>query len=74
MLWQPCVTAETANQLDIDFASLIEYKIQYQERRQSTERNTVAKQALLPYGIQVRKAVGRDNGFVWLPDRPIEQT
>jgi len=40
------------------------------------EYSAAAKQALLPYGIQVRKAVnGRDNGdLFWLPDRPIEQT
>ncbi len=75
---RPCITAETANQLDIDFASLIEAtKIRYQERQVLLkEYSNVAKQALIPYGIQFCKAInGRDNSdLFWLPDRPIEQT
>ncbi len=75
---RPCVTAETANQLGIDFASVIEAtKIRYQERQALLkEYSTAAKQALLPYGIQFRKAInGKDNGdLFWLPNRPIEQT
>ena len=75
---RPCVTAETANQLDIDFGSLLEAnKIQYLERQALLkEYSAAAKQTLHPYGIQFLKAInGRDHSdLFWLPDCPIEQT
>ncbi|MCU0549134.1 MAG: hypothetical protein MUC48_07280 [Leptolyngbya sp. Prado105] len=75
---RPCVTAETANQLDIDFGSLLEAtKIRYSERQALLkEYSTAAKQALPPYGIQFLKALnGKENSdLFWLPDRQIEQT
>lgn len=75
---RPCVTAETANQLDIDFGTLLEHtKISYVDRQQLLkEYSAVAKEALQHYGIQFLKAInGRDNeDLFWLPERPIEQT
>lgn len=75
---RPCVTAETANQLDIDFASLLNAtKINYSDRQELLqEYGAAAKQALLPYRIQFRKAInGRDNSnLFWLPAQSIEQT
>jgi hypothetical protein len=75
---RPCITAETANQLDIDFGALLEAtKIRYPERQKLLkEYSAAAKQALHPYGIQLLKAInGKDNGALfWLPDRPLEQT
>ena len=75
---RPCITAETANQLEIDFGILLKAaKISYLDRQQLLkEYSAAAKQALRPYGIQFLKAInGRDNGdLFWLPDHPIEQT
>lgn len=75
---RPCITAETANQLDIDFGTLLEAtKIPYPERQTLLkEYSAAAKQALLPYGIQFCKAInGKDNSdLFWLPVQPIEQT
>lgn len=75
---RPCITAETANQLNIDFASLLDAtKIHYSERQELLkEYGAAAKQALLPYKIQFRKAInGRDNSnLFWLPAQSIEQT
>ncbi|MFQ3638233.1 MAG: Piwi domain-containing protein [Cyanobacteriota bacterium] len=75
---RPCVTAETANQLDVDFGTLLEQtKISYADRQQLLkEYSTSAKAALRPYGIQFLKAInGRDNGdLFWLPEHPIDQT
>jgi hypothetical protein len=75
---RPCVTAETANQLDIDFGTLLEQtKIPYTDRQQLLkEYSAAAKAALYSYGIQFLKAInGRDNGgLFWLPEHPIEQT
>jgi hypothetical protein len=75
---RPCITAETANQLDIDFGALLEAtKIRYPEGQALLkEYSAAAKQALHPYGIDFLKAInGRDHSdLFWLPDLPIEQT
>jgi hypothetical protein len=75
---RPCITAETADQLDIDFGSLLAAtKIPYLERQSLLkEYSVITKQALHSYNIQLLKAInGRDNGdLFWLPDRSIEQT
>jgi hypothetical protein len=75
---RPCITAETANQLDIDFGSLLDAtKIPYSERKELLKKySAAAKQTLLPYGIDlIRSLNSKDNGSMfWLPDRPIEYT
>ncbi len=75
---RPCITADTAHQLDIDFAALLEAtKIGYSERQNLLqEYSAIARQVLLPYGIEFHKAInGKDHSrLFWLPDCPIEQT
>lgn len=75
---RPCVTAETANQLDVDFGTLLEQtKISYADRQQLLrEYSAAAKEALRPYGIQFLKAINgiANADLFWLPEHPIEQT
>jgi Piwi domain len=75
---RPCVTSETANQLDIDYAALLDAaKIKYRDRQDLLkEYYDAAKQALIPYGIHLKKAINgqEHNDLFWLPDFSIEQT
>lgn len=75
---RPYITAETANQLGIDFsAPLAATKISYSERQTLLQGyRAAAAQALKPYGIQLLNAVNglEHPSLFWLPDQPINQT
>lgn len=76
---RPCITAETADQLGVEFGVVLRAtKISYHDRQQLLQQyREEATQALMRYGINLKKpaicSTSHPNLF-WYPTTPIEQT